>query len=70
MLFWGKQLINWKERWQVSTYWMENSPCPPGGRRNINLCHLGEKYERLKRKRRKMYEEKGRKGERKRENRK
>ncbi len=54
ILFWGKQLINWKERWQVSTYWMENFPCAPGGRKNISLCHLGEKYKRLKRKSRKM----------------
>jgi hypothetical protein len=39
---------------------LENT-CPPGGTGNISQCHLGEKYEKVKRKGEKG-QEKGRKG--------
>jgi hypothetical protein len=38
-------------------------PSPPGGRKNISRCHLGEKYENAKNKKGENVKEKRRKGE-------
>ncbi len=42
-------------------YILENTPPPEGGG-NISRCHLGEKYEKVERKRGQNVKEKGRKG--------
>ncbi len=43
----------------TGVYIFENTSPPPGGG-NISLCHLGKKYEKMKRKRGENVKEKGR----------